>query len=184
MNKKQVKILFVVVLTILLLIFGVVERLNRSDAQKIDINPAVRVVKVSDGDTVSIKRGKYPEEIRLIGIDAPEMGQRPWGKMAKKHLESLISASSWKVVIEYDVETHDKYGRVLAYLKTRDGKMINTEMLKGGHAVLFTYPPNVKHVDELVSAQKQARDKRLGIWGRNGLKQMPSEYRKEHPRQF
>jgi micrococcal nuclease len=184
MKKHQLNILFVTALTVLSLVLGAAGKFVSEDNKKIDPNSTVRVEKVLDGDTLRVKIGKYSEEIRLIGIDAPEIGQRPWGNRAKKHLESLIAASAWKVVIEYDVEKNDQYGRVLAYLKTGDGKMLNAEMLRHGYAVLFTFPPNVKHVDELIAAQKQAREKMLGIWGGNGLKQMPSEYRKEHPRTF
>jgi len=60
--------------------------------------------------------------------------------------------------------------------------MINEEIVRNGYAVLFTFPPNVKYADRLTAAQIIARENRLGIWGKDGLKQMPSAYRKEHPR--
>ena len=37
----------------------------------------VTVISVSDGDTVSVILDKRREKVRLIGIDAPELGQRP-----------------------------------------------------------------------------------------------------------
>jgi len=34
-------------------------------------------VKVHDGDTVSVLIGRKKLKVRLTGIDAPELGQRP-----------------------------------------------------------------------------------------------------------
>lgn len=142
----------------------------------------VPVVAVHDGDTVSVIFNKRHEKVRLIGIDAPEIGQKPWGEKAKEYLEALLKSSGWKVKLEFDVDKRDKYGRILAYLRTSDGKLINLLMVESGHAMLFTFPPNVKYVDELRAAQREARGRRLGIWSEKGLKEKPVDYRKEHPR--
>jgi micrococcal nuclease len=143
---------------------------------------SARVAAVHDGDTVSVMIGSKKERVRMIGIDAPELGQRPWGAKAKKHLEDLLDLSGWTVSLERDVEHRDKYGRLLGYLWTRDRKLINLQMLKDGYAVLFTVPPNVKHVNTLRDGQHYARERGLGIWGRDGLKERPEEYRRKHPR--
>lgn len=140
------------------------------------------VEKIADGDSIEVVIRGSREQIRLIGIDAPELAQRPWGKRAKKYLEELVAASGWELGIEYDVEKRDQYNRVLAYLWTRDGRLINEEMLRSGLAVIFTFPPNVKYVDRLRGAQVIARENKNGIWGKGGLRQLPSAYRKEHPR--
>ncbi|MEW6585335.1 MAG: thermonuclease family protein [Nitrospirota bacterium] len=142
----------------------------------------VPVMEVHDGDTVSVTMDTRTEKIRLIGIDAPEMGQKPWGSAAKSYLENLLSSSGWRVRIELDVDKRDTYGRRLAYLWTARGEMINVLMIKGGYAMLYTHAPNVKHVDELAAAQREARGARMGIWGEGGLKKRPGDYRKEHPR--
>ncbi|HTZ18995.1 MAG TPA: thermonuclease family protein [Dissulfurispiraceae bacterium] len=146
------------------------------------------VTNVLDGDTVSIKVKSFAgfplkiERVRLIGIDAPELGQDPWGRKAKRHLKKLISESGWIVNVEFDAEQRDKYGRLLGYLWNRNkGTLINERMIEEGYAVLYTFPPNVRYVDRFIEAQKRARSKDLGIWGKNGLKQNPAEWRKEHP---
>ena len=142
----------------------------------------VSVTAIHDGDTVSVLLDKRQEKIRLIGIDAPEIGQEPWGENSKKYLENILNASELKVRIESDVEKRDTYGRMLAYLWTTKGEMVNVLMLRGGYAMLYTLPPNVKHVSELTKAQKAAREARIGIWIENGLEEKPKDYRKEHPR--
>jgi micrococcal nuclease len=149
--------------------------------QKAD-DKLVTVMTVNDGDTVTVFKNKKREKIRLIGIDAPEMGQKPWGEKARKYLESILSSSDWKVTMELDVEERDKYGRMLAYLRTTDGSLVNVSMVKNGYALLFTFPPNVKYVTDLRAAQREARERKAGIWGENGLDEKPGDYRKEHPR--
>jgi micrococcal nuclease len=55
-------------------------------------------------------------------------------------------------------------------------------MVKNGQAVLYTFPPNVKYVNDLKAAQAEARNKRLGIWSGEGLKETPRDYKRTHPR--
>jgi len=150
-------------------------------AQKLP-GPSAKVIAVHDGDTVSALIGKKIEKVRLLGIDAPEMGQRPWGAKAKRHLEGLLKRSEWTVSLELDIEKRDKYGRLLAYLWDKDNRLINLVMVEDGYAVLFTLPPNVKHSNELRKSQHLAREKGFGIWGKDGLKEMPLDYKKAHPR--
>jgi len=141
----------------------------------------VRVIKVHDGDTVSVVFKKKKEKVRLIGIDAPELMQRPWGSKAKKRLNELLNAAGWRVILEFDVEKTDKYGRLLGYLITAEGSILNVRMVRDGYAVLLTIPPNIKYVDTLREAQNEARQHRRGIWGSKGLKESPDDYRKKHP---
>ena len=140
------------------------------------------VVSVTDGDTLRVLVDKKEEKVRLIGIDTPEIAQKPWGGYAKTYLESLLNGSGWKVKIEYDLEKRDKYGRLLAYVRTNDGKLVNYLLVQNGYAMLYTVPPNVRYVDDLTSAQREAREKELGIWSKDGLKETPGTYRKKHPR--
>lgn len=139
-----------------------------------------KVVAVQDGDTLRIVIGQRTEQVRLIGIDAPELHQRPWGQRARRHLKKILGGSEVRVVT--DVEQRDRYGRLLAYLWTSDGRFVNLEMVRSGYAMLYTFPPNVKYVDQLKSAQDEAMEKKKGIWGSEGLRESPSQYRKEHPR--
>lgn len=194
MIKGHLRLFTAIVISILIALYFLHDR-YLSGTQRPDALSA-RVVEVHDGDTVSVIIGKKKERVRLIGIDAPELSQRPWGARAKKHLKELLNLSGWRVTLEFDVEERDKYGRLLAYLWTTDERghpkkpqdflgppvLINLEMLKDGYAVLFTFPPNVKYVDALRDGQRLGREKGLGIWGKKGLKEMPEDYRRQHPR--
>ena len=142
-----------------------------------------RVIRVNDGDTITIRMDGKTYRTRLIGFDAPEMGQEPWGKKAREHLRTMLKGSRWNVSVETDVEKYDKYNRLLVYLWTKDKTFINETMLADGYAVLFTFPPNTRYVDLFKKAQRLAREKKLGIWGPDGLKERPVEYKKQHPRE-
>ena len=147
-----------------------------------------RITQVHDGDTVSIRVSSFAripiktERVRLIGVDAPELRQEPWGRLSKRYLKKLLSEYNWVANVEFDIEQRDKYGRLLAYLWGSDGRMINEQMLETGHALLFTLPPNVKYSGKLAAAQERARSKKAGLWSRGGLKESPEEWRRTHPR--
>jgi micrococcal nuclease len=141
-----------------------------------------RVVAVNDGDSVTIVMNGMKYRARLIGIDAPEMGQEPWGRKAREHLRTLLKGYRWRVSIEEDVEQRDKYNRFLVYLWSPDGEMLNERMLRDGYAVLFTIQPNSKYAERFRKAQRSARENKKGIWGPEGLKERPLDYKKTHPR--
>ncbi len=148
-------------------------------------NTTYKVVEINDGDTVTVVMEKFlgliikTERVRLIGIDAPELDQQPWGRRAKHYLRNIIKESDWQVRIELDVQHRDKYGRILAYLWDKKGNMINYLMVRNGYALVYTVPPNVKYTHLLIEAQRLAQEERRGIWGKEGLKESPSDWRKK-----
>ena len=116
-----------------------------------------RVVRIADGDTVSIlDRNNKQHKVRLFGIDTPERDQ-PYGKAAKKTLERLIDGGSVDVV----VVTTDRYGRKVGTLY-RNGINIDVAMVASGYAWWYQY--FAPHEHALRAAQQQARERRLGLW--------------------
>ena len=108
---------------------------------------AAKVLKVVDGDTIRISYKGREESIRLIGIDAPESKANKKAKSdaqrSGKHLKTIISQGEEatefvktivrpgdKVTIEFDVQTRDKYRRLLCYVYLINGKMLNEEIMK------------------------------------------------------
>jgi micrococcal nuclease len=142
----------------------------------------VHVVKVHDGDTVTLMINGRMRKTRLIGIDAPEMNQRPWGRQAKEHLIDIMNHSDWLVTVETDEVKQDKYGRALVYLWTKNNELINERMVRDSYAVLFTIKPNIRYRAAFSRSEKLARQEMMGIWGPNGLKEAPVKYREKHPR--
>jgi micrococcal nuclease len=146
-------------------------------------NPSeAHVVKVHDGDTVTLVMNGRMRKTRLIGIDAPEMNQRPWGRQAKEHLIDIMNHTGWLVTVETDEVKIDKYGRSLVYLWTGNNELVNERMVLDGYAVLFTIRPNVRYEVKFSRAEQLARQELKGIWGPKGLKEAPVRYREKHPR--
>ncbi|MFA5072508.1 MAG: thermonuclease family protein [Nitrospirota bacterium] len=142
-----------------------------------------QILAVHDGDTVTLLIQGTRKKTRLIGIDAPEMGQRPWGKKSQKYLLALIQKEKKQVLVETDIVPYDKYNRLLAYVWTTDGSLINECMIRDGYALLFTIQPNTKYMKRFQMAQKTARREKRGIWGVDGLRETPRDYKKMHPRE-
>src|SRR5437868_9486139 len=57
-----------------------------------------RVIEVQSGDVITIFNLNRPVRVKLLGIDAPEMGQT-FGDVAKKHLSDLVYDKF--VLVEY-----------------------------------------------------------------------------------
>ena len=130
----------------------------------------VKVTRVVDGDTIIVNLNGKEERVRLIGIDTPESvhpdisKNLPEGKTAYEFTKSKLEGK--EVVLEFDVQERDKYGRLLAYVYI-DGVMFNKTLLEEGYAKVATYPPNVKYVDEFTEIQKVARENNKGFWMNN-----------------
>jgi micrococcal nuclease len=120
------------------------------------------VVDVIDGDNILVALPDGSEEqVRLIGIDAPEPGE-DFAQRATEGLENLVGGAD--VRLEMDVESRDQYDRLLAYVWVGP-IMANAELLSQGLATIYTVPPNVKYAEALQAAQDQAQSTQLGVWG-------------------
>lgn len=116
-----------------------------------------RVVRVADGDTVSVlDERNMQHKVRLFGIDTPEQNQ-PYGNAAKKALLDLVSQETVGVV----VVTTDSYGRKVGTLY-HDGVNINVAMVASGYA--WWYQHFAPYERKLAASEQQARDARIGLW--------------------
>lgn len=132
-----------------------------------------KVKRVIDGDTIELADGR---KVRYIGIDTPEVrkhvGDRwiedpqPFGREASAFNRRLVEGKT--VRLAYDVQTHDRYGRWLAYVYVEDADkneiFVNAELLKQGMAQTLTIPPNVKYADSFRGYVRQARQAKRGLW--------------------
>lgn len=122
------------------------------------------VTRVIDGDTIETERG---DKVRYIGIDTPETvdPRRPvqfFGKEAAEKNRQLVEGKM--VGLEKDISETDKYGRLLRYVWIGE-IMVNLVLVKEGYARVSTYPPDVKYQALFIEAEKEAREKGLGLWG-------------------
>lgn len=111
----------------------------------------------------------------MIGIDSPELQQRPFGPQARQALLALLPLGK-TVRLETDASQIDRYGRELAYVWT-GATLVNEAMVRDGWAVIYTVPPNVKYAERLAQAQKEARTRGAGLWSERGFDCLPSDFR-------
>lgn len=132
-------------------------------------HPVYRVLEVIDGDTIAVEKdGKT--RVRLMGMDTPERtttrnGQvEHFGEEAYRFARSLIEESGWEVHLTYDRVRKDRYGRDLAYVWLRDGRLFNAVLVAQGYAYSYTSSPKPEYVDLFLVLMREARAEGKGLW--------------------
>jgi len=156
---------------------------SKSTSKSSHAQQTTTVTRIVDGDTLKVFYLEGEESIRLIGIDTPESrvnkktkkdakrsGQDietiiAMGKRATEYVESLVKPGGL-ITIEFDVQERDRYKRLLGYVYLSNGKMLNEEIVKAGYASVMTIPPNVKYKDRFLIAYQEARERKVGLWGK------------------
>jgi len=121
-----------------------------------------RVVRVSDGDTVTVLDGnRVQHKVRLAGIDAPESRQA-FGARSRQHLSMLVFGRD----VQVEWQKIDRYGRIVGKVVV-DGVDANRRQVEAGLAWHYLqYQREQSPADRLAyaSAERQAREARLGLW--------------------
>lgn len=140
--------------------------------------------------------GTFTEEtIRLIGVDLPEYGERTGhthaercGQEAYYTLNRLIEDRIYKeVFLEFDVQKRNTNGQLLVYVfvekKDDDGKtkriFVNAELVRKGLAIVKVHKYNTKYSELFLKLEKQAKEKKLGLWGEDTCVETFEEKQKE-----
>ena len=127
-----------------------------------------RIRRVVDGDTVQLSDGRL---LRYIGINAPEVRRKVAGRWVEAPEPFAFAAAEAnrqlvegrKVRLEYDVQTRDRFGRLLAYLYVDDA-MVNEELVREGLAQPMTIRPDVKYAERFRELAEEARRENRGMW--------------------
>ena len=133
-----------------------------------------RVVKVSDGDTITVLEGTTQHKIRLMGIDAPEKAQ-PFGNRSKQALANNIAGKT--VEVEYNKK--DRYQRIIGKV-THLGYDINLRQIELGmawHYKQYEREQDVEDRSKYAQAEYVAQKDKVGLWSQ-GQAQAPWEWRR------
>lgn len=129
----------------------------------------MEVVRVIDGDSLRVLADGTELEVRLVGINAPELRTRAnretcAGQAAKAELDSLLGAGT---VSLFD-EGIDRFGRTLAHLVV-DGRPVGEAMVDSGWALALWSSEETLLIDRMRDAAEAER----GWWGSTcGVAQM------------
>jgi len=147
-----------------------------------------KVINVVDGDTIDIDipDGEKPyTRIRLWGVDTPETksptaGQMYFGPEAGRFTTRLAMGKEVKILLDPAKDTRGKYGRLLAYVKLPNGKILNELIISEGfgyadlrfdHCFYRSYQ----------SLQRKARRQEKGFWKSVQRSQLPQWLQREKP---
>lgn len=152
---------------------------------------AAKVVAVVDGDTVVVRDERARRhEIRIAGIDAPEIRQ-PYGVLARSRLAELVYGK--RVTVAW--YKRDRYDRVLAHLWVDVAEPCDvgtcTRRIDVGQSQIAAGLAwhDKAHLDEqgldervrYARVEQEARGRRAGLWA-DSTPVPPWRYRHRHPR--
>lgn len=127
------------------------------------------VTNVADGDTIRVDYQGESYSVRLIGVDTPETVDprkkvECFGKEASEFTTQMLLYQS--VILEQDPTQNDvdRYGRLLRYVKLKNGTHVNYELIKQGFAHEYTYEIPYQYQKEFQEAEAMARKSALGLW--------------------
>ncbi|MGI8657591.1 MAG: thermonuclease family protein [Candidatus Limnocylindria bacterium] len=132
-----------------------------------------RVVRIADGDTVTVEIGGIRERVRYVGIDAPEVANQESGRTAECGADAATEANrelveGAELVLERDATDRDRFGRLLRHpWIQRDGAWIyvSEALVVAGAVEARTFEPDTLHDARLDRAERVARGAGTGIWG-------------------
>jgi micrococcal nuclease len=127
-----------------------------------------RVLRVSDGDTITVRLDGHTEKVRLVGIDSPELHDdrqdyRDVAYAAKNYARSLLGGETVTLDADPRQGNRDRYGRLLRYVILDDGTNVNEKMVREGYAHVYTRF-NFALKARFKLAEDEAKRGRLGVW--------------------
>ena len=134
------------------------------------------VAQVQDGDSLLADCPGGHLRVRLWGIDAAEMGQKPWGEQARTYLQELLQAYPQ---VRLEITDTDRYGRSVARIWVDQQQDIGLQMVRAGKAIVYEQYNDSEHYRQVQAEAKQAA---LGIWAVQGGQQNPALWRRLNPR--
>ena len=133
-----------------------------------------KVVKVADGDTVTVlDADNRKHKVRLTGVDAPERRQA-YGNESTESLRNLVFLKA----VTVQSSGTDRYKRELGKVLL-NGLDVNLEQIKRGFAWHYKHYQGDQPPEDRVSysdAEIEARQRRTGLW-RGDSPIPPWEYR-------
>jgi micrococcal nuclease len=132
-----------------------------SDEDDLPDQVSSAVSHVGDGDSFRLANGT---EVRLLQIDAPELGEDEcYAQSSRAELQRLLTGPV-RLVFDPALDRVDRFGRQLAYAFV-GATNVNLELVRRGAAsVWFVGRRRGRYADELLQAAHRSRDAGRGLW--------------------
>lgn len=115
------------------------------------------VVSVADGDTITVRHNGKDKKIRLLALDAPEIGQN-YSYRSKEYVSTFVLNK--QVTVRHQGK-RCPYGRLLGWVILEDGTNFNHQLVREGMAWWYEYFNKDKNISAMENA---ARKNRRGLW--------------------
>lgn len=185
-NKPYFSYVFIILLVFILLVISFIIFSFIKQSRNIANKKIFTVTRVIDGDTIVVSDIKGNTiDVRYLNVDAPELPtiskidfETCYASEALNKNKSLVLNK--KVMLEYDVDRFDQFGRTLAYVYTIDKNLkkelfVNKYLAQKGYATFYLDKMNVKYQPELMTAVMNAQKNYAGLWGVCGEKKFNSQ---------
>jgi micrococcal nuclease len=128
-----------------------------------------QVIKVVDGDTITVQRDGQKHTIRLIGIDTPEsvhptQAVECFGKEASAFLKTQLDQRFVSLVKDPSQQDLDKYQRWLRFVYRDDGLFLNELLVREGFAQEYTYQTPHQFQALFRQREQEAKSQQKGLW--------------------
>jgi micrococcal nuclease len=121
------------------------------------------VISITDGDTLEVRIDGATSDLRMLGINAPELDEC-WGAESTIELAEMIEGR--EVLLVSGEEDADEFGRLLryVYLDDPDGAVfINSAIVEFGNAIGLSN--GHEHQRSFKSLEASAFQSGVGMWG-------------------
>ncbi len=128
------------------------------------IKQMVTVDRALSGSTVELTLAGQVQKVRLVGVNAPNFAQKPWGPAAKDRLEEIIQESNHQFALELEPTALKGVGNYRYGYLWHNNTLVNEQLLKEGQGLAATQYVLPKYERQFVRAQAYARLMAVGIW--------------------
>jgi uncharacterized protein YraI len=120
-----------------------------------------KVVAIVEGDVIRVEFGGATEEVRYVGIDAPDAGVAGF-QTAQAANQALVGGAT--VYLAAATADRDSANRLLRYVYTADGHLVSAELLAQGWALPLLIPADFDRGGEFNRITANAALTRRGFW--------------------
>ena len=135
-----------------------------------DLRKRATVTDIADGDTIEVRQRGRLRDVRLVGIDTPEVffGAECGGAEASDSIKRMLEVGDRVTLIRDPTQDNrDAFDRLLRYVERGD-RDIGRRQVRQGWAKVFVFESPFRRVGKYRKAESRARADDRGVWDRCG----------------
>lgn len=126
-----------------------------------DATFSAHVLRVLSGDTIEVELNGQPVLVRYLFTNSPDPGEELYNEATK--LNQLLVGNA-DVLLVAGATDRDGDGRLLRYVLTGDGLLVNEQMIAEGMARYEPKSDASLHHAAMAEAETTARELGIGVW--------------------